>query len=178
MYVYFHLKDALEKLRQRQKAELQETDALLEELYNEDQRNHLEDEEVSSLALSILSGVDYGFRSRSEGAASGLAGGYAVDGIDTKGYVCARRRRRWLFPFIYFAHHAICCKNSFYSPKFETYGPPGNIIMLGSQQFMRNLYAMIGEYKDEADIGMCVFQRVLEYNLVSLWHPHRLYVFS
>ena len=31
------------------------------------------------------------------------------------------------------------------------YGPPGNILELGSQQFMRNLRAMIGEYADEKD---------------------------
>lgn len=111
MYVSFNLKDALEKLRQRQKAELEETDTLLEELYNEDQKNDLEDEEVSSLALSILSGVDYGFRSRSEGAASGLAGGYAVDGIDTKGYVCACVVV-WLFPLhLLCSSYTIYCKN-------------------------------------------------------------------
>ena len=33
--------------------------------------------------------------------------------------------------------------------RFTDYGPPGNIFSLGSQQFMRNLRAMIGEYSDE-----------------------------
>lgn len=32
--------------------------------------------------------------------------------------------------------------------RFRDYGPPGNIFELGSQQFMRNLRAMIGEYND------------------------------
>ena len=35
--------------------------------------------------------------------------------------------------------------------RFVDYGPPGNVFSLGSQQFMRNLRAMIGEYKDEND---------------------------
>lgn len=34
--------------------------------------------------------------------------------------------------------------------RFQDYGPPGNIFALGSQQFARNLRAMIGEYTDEA----------------------------
>lgn len=35
--------------------------------------------------------------------------------------------------------------------RFEDYGPPGNMLSLGSQQFVRNLRAMIGEYRDEDD---------------------------
>lgn len=35
---------------------------------------------------------------------------------------------------------------------FKGYGPPANIWALGTQQFMRNLNAMLGEYKDEDDI--------------------------
>jgi len=129
---------ALEKLLQRQKSELQETETLLSELRNEDGRSQLEDEEVSSLAKSMLSGVDYGFRSRSEGAASGLAGGFAVDGTEAKG------------------------------PTFEGYGPPGNIMVLGWQQLMRNLYAIIGEYKDEADIELTLKQIELQEKLETL----------
>ena len=36
-----------------------------------------------------------------------------------------------------------------HSQLFEGYGPPGNIFSLGSQQFMRNMNAMKGEYNDE-----------------------------
>jgi hypothetical protein len=39
------------------------------------------------------------------------------------------------------------------SQLFQGYGPPENIISLGSQQFMRNLNAMKGEYNDEFDFG-------------------------
>lgn len=35
--------------------------------------------------------------------------------------------------------------------RFMNYGPPGNIFELGTQQFMRNLRAMIGEYSEEVD---------------------------
>lgn len=35
--------------------------------------------------------------------------------------------------------------------RFEEYGPPGSIFTLGSQQFMRNVRAMIGEYTEEED---------------------------
>ncbi len=36
-------------------------------------------------------------------------------------------------------------------PRFDGYGPPGNVFQLGSQQFLRNLRAMFNEYKDEED---------------------------
>lgn len=35
--------------------------------------------------------------------------------------------------------------------RFAGYGPPGSVVELGAQQFMRNLLAMIGEYRDEED---------------------------
>ena len=34
--------------------------------------------------------------------------------------------------------------------RFQDYGPPSNILSLGSQQFMRNLRAMFNEYQDES----------------------------
>lgn len=39
------------------------------------------------------------------------------------------------------------------------YGPPANLLTVGSQQFMRNLNAMRNEYEDEDDIGMFFFVR-------------------
>ena len=38
---------------------------------------------------------------------------------------------------------------------FVGYGPPANVLEVGSQQFMRNLKAMRNEYEDEEDVGMC-----------------------
>ena len=35
---------------------------------------------------------------------------------------------------------------------FVGYGPPANVLALGSQQFMRNLNAMRNEYADESDV--------------------------
>jgi hypothetical protein len=37
---------------------------------------------------------------------------------------------------------------------FVGYGPPANLLTLGSQQFMRNLKAMRNEYEDEVEVGM------------------------
>ena len=36
---------------------------------------------------------------------------------------------------------------------FIGYGPPANVVSVGTQQFMRNLNAMRNEYEDELDIG-------------------------
>ena len=39
------------------------------------------------------------------------------------------------------------------SQLFENYGPPANVFSLGTQQFMRNLNAIRGEYEDEVDMS-------------------------
>lgn len=50
--------------------------------------------------------------------------------------------------------------------RFADYGPPGNILSLGSQQFMRNLNAMIGEYKEEeSNPALTPQQRELQHRL-------------
>lgn len=54
------------------------------------------------------------------------------------------------------------------SPAFQGYGPPANIWVLGSTQFMRNLRAMIGEYKDEEDVELSPKQRELQGKLDGL----------
>lgn len=41
---------------------------------------------------------------------------------------------------------------------FIGYGPPANVASLTSQQFMRNLNAMMNEYEDEKDIGKFSFR--------------------
>lgn len=53
--------------------------------------------------------------------------------------------------------------------RFEGYGPPGNVFSLGSQQFMRNLGAMIGEYTEEEDNpAITDAQRTLQSKLEEL----------
>lgn len=53
--------------------------------------------------------------------------------------------------------------------RFADYGPPGNIFQLGSQQFMRNLRAMIGEYTDEGgNPALTERQRALQSKLSEL----------
>lgn len=116
---------ALEKLLDRQKAEVEDTQTLLTQLKKLDLGKA--DAQTMNRAASVLSGVDYGFVSRSEGAAfDKLHGG--IYNATTEGSV------------------------------YEKYGPPANIIELGVQQFMRNLNAIKGEYKDEADVGMSAHQ--------------------
>jgi ubiquinol oxidase len=51
---------------------------------------------------------------------------------------------------------------------FESYGPPANIIVLGSQQFIRNLKAMKDEYDDEEEVELTPRQRELREKLEQL----------
>eukprot|EP00551_Chaetoceros_affinis_P007779 CAMPEP_0203670360 /NCGR_PEP_ID=MMETSP0090-20130426/6448_1 /ASSEMBLY_ACC=CAM_ASM_001088 /TAXON_ID=426623 /ORGANISM="Chaetoceros affinis, Strain CCMP159" /LENGTH=547 /DNA_ID=CAMNT_0050535193 /DNA_START=83 /DNA_END=1726 /DNA_ORIENTATION=+ len=51
---------------------------------------------------------------------------------------------------------------------FEGYGPPANILSLGSQQFMRNLNAIKGEYKDEDDLELTPKQKYMRKELKKL----------
>ncbi|KAL3759867.1 hypothetical protein ACHAWU_007611 [Discostella pseudostelligera] len=52
--------------------------------------------------------------------------------------------------------------------RFLEYGPPGNIFQLSSQQFMRNLRAMIGEYTEEQDSTLTERQQYLQSQLQQL----------
>lgn len=133
---------SLQKLYQRQKEELEETRALLKRLQNNDMKDEIldaiyfnDDENEHSIirtAASLLSGVDYGFTSRSEGA--------KILDSDKNGTVRER----------------------------QSYGPPANILSLGSQQFMRNLNAMKGEYNDEIDYSLTPYQIELQSKLEKL----------
>jgi ubiquinol oxidase len=51
---------------------------------------------------------------------------------------------------------------------FGGYGPPANIFSIGRQQFMRNLDAMKGEYKDEDDMTLTSHQKRLQKDLRKL----------
>jgi ubiquinol oxidase len=133
---------SLQKLYQRQKEELEETRALLKRLQSHDSDEEIMDEidvkgddnqlSIIRTAASLLSGVDYGFRSRSEGA--------RILDTDKNGTVTVR----------------------------QSYGPPANIFSLGSQQFMRNLKAMKGEYNDEIDYTLTPYQMELQSQLQKL----------
>ena len=121
---------ALKKLLARQLSEVKETERMLQRFSNQEGNiAQGDDERIEGLATSILSGVDYGFVSRSEGASFGkLNGGFPVGEANVN------------------------------SAPFEGYGPPANIWSLASQQFLRNLNAIFGEYKDEGD-GLMTLQR-------------------
>lgn len=51
---------------------------------------------------------------------------------------------------------------------FIGYGPPANLLTLGSQQFMRNTKAMMNEYEDEADISLSKEQVAMQQKLKQL----------
>jgi len=55
-----------------------------------------------------------------------------------------------------------------FDERFQDYGPPSNILSLGSQQFMRNLRAMFNEYQDEKDIQLTPRQVELQEQLSKL----------
>lgn len=58
--------------------------------------------------------------------------------------------------------------NDFNDKLFEGYGPPANVFSLGSQQFMRNLNAMKGEYRDEDDFELTAKQKYMRKKLGQL----------
>ena len=124
-------KRALEKLRRRQKSDLEETERMIDILdgnHNKLQQNPEIHSASLSTAASFLSGADYGFISRSEGPPPTLKG-------------------------------ALVTKN---------YGPPSNFFTLGSQQFMRNWRAILGEYSDEPSITLSSRQMMLQSKLKEL----------
>ena len=124
-------KRALEKLRRRQKSDLEETERMIDILdgnHNKLQQNPEVHSASLSTAASFLSGADYGFISRSEGPPPTLKG-------------------------------ALVTKN---------YGPPSNFFTLGSQQFMRNWRAILGEYSDEPSITLSSRQMMLQSKLKEL----------
>lgn len=132
---------ALEKLRARQKSELEETERLLEIITtaadHKDQGKKVVDPSAAvkvassiSGAASMLSSTYYGFVSRSEGPPATLHGGLQALSIN--------------------------------------YGPPNNVWVLGTQQFVRNWNAMKGEYADEPKENLTPRQVELQAKLEQL----------
>ena len=107
---------------------------------------------MASITASVAAGVDYGYTSRSEGCRSeSIKSGNHLGGGGGG------------------------------DARFEGYGPPGNVFALGSQQFARNLLAMIGEYNDEqSDPALTDAQRDLQsrlgrltLNSTAIWERER-----
>mmetsp|Transcript_21941 Transcript_21941/g.47011 ORF Transcript_21941/g.47011 Transcript_21941/m.47011 type:complete len:618 (-) Transcript_21941:359-2212(-) len=125
-------KDALNKLLQRQQRDVQQT---LDLLANLEQVDH---EAYEDQRDSMIFDENFNVTSLAETAPSITAS--VAAGAD--------------YGFI---SRSEGCRSESYlnsnniDARFEEYGPPGNIFALGSQQFMRNLRAMIGEYTDEED---------------------------
>jgi ubiquinol oxidase len=124
---------ALEKLRDRQKKDLDETERMLEVIhgqYDKSNPRRTVSSAAFSTAASLFVGTDYGFVSRSEGPLPTLTGSLSNMSLN--------------------------------------YGPPPNIFSLGSQQFMRNWRAILGEYSDEPQIVLTDRQLELQEKLTQL----------
>ena len=119
---------ALKNQLQRQKEEVEMTETLLERLegHGRNTFSSRNDKHLTSIATSLVSGVDYGFLSRSEGAkVSDISGKLGI-------------------------------------------GPPSNLWKLGTEQFMRNVRAMQGEYDDENVVELNPEQKALRKRLNRL----------
>lgn len=138
----------LEKLLERQRADMRDTENLLRALstnvtaYHNGESNHL-DNETSLSPLEVVAnlglGVDYGFISRSEGSQpSNLVNGLPADEYDST------------------------------SQAFEDYGPPSNFIDLGVKAFFRNLKAIQGERNHEDEKKISEKQKKLHAKLKQL----------
>lgn len=115
--------DALEKLLVKQRADVEQTERLMQIVSDpSDDDRHDDTTHESAIVKSIMSGVHYGFVSRSEGPTfDSTSGDSLISGS--------------------------------YSTSLEGYfGPPSNFFFLGAQQFVRNLNAIRGEYEDEEDV--------------------------
>jgi len=144
---------ALQKLVERQRSEILETERLIEqfseELLSGTNRTKVADliknNTLGMKTSSILSAFDYGFRSRSQGCTTDLVGGGAE------------------------------------GDQFGSYGgPPGNFFSIGVQQFNRNLDAIRGEYKDEEPSEVTSEQRKLRrmlrrltLNTTAIWEREK-----
>lgn len=167
-------KEALERLLARQTSELEETKRLLEfyeTTLGDDQSGDSkhrrkqqarknnndkdkENNELFSVANSVLKGADYGFVSRSEGP---TFQNIAADDDENNN------------------------DNNSTNPVFEGYGPPANLWKLGSQQFMRNLKAMRNEYDDDLQQDDLTKEQLqlqeqlssLKLNSTAIWEQER-----
>ncbi|KAL7533274.1 hypothetical protein ACHAXR_005137 [Thalassiosira sp. AJA248-18] len=146
-------KEALNKLLERQQRDVQQTLDLLENLDYEKQQQQNDfifDENFNVTSLTTAADPTAAASSITASVAAGVDYGFIsrsegcrVESIDQE-YLTSDAR-------------------------FEGYGPPGNALSLGSQQFMRNLRAMIGEYRDEeSNPALTQRQRTLQSKLGEL----------
>lgn len=146
-------KDALSKLLERQQRDVRQTLDLLDNLeVDYEQFEELQEQEHAVDAFDEIFNVT----SSLEDAAPSITKSVAA-GADY-GYISRSEGCR--FESI---------NQEYDDQRFEGYGPPGNVFSLGSQQFMRNIRAMIGEYKDEeSNPALTERQRELQAKLKEL----------
>jgi len=146
-------KDALSKLLERQQRDVEQTLDLLQnldvdyELFEEQQQQHYNAVFEDGFNITSQSQLTNATPSITASVASGADYGFIS------------RSEGCRFESI----------DQSVDARFEGYGPPGSIFELGSQQFMRNIRAMIGEYtEEEANPGITNAQRNLQSKLGEL----------
>jgi ubiquinol oxidase len=132
--------NALESLLERQRKEVKETEALIRELSQKNEtKSDLSIDGRATNASDIVASIYSGFDYGFVSRSDGCRSDL-IGGFD------------------------LSSKDG----NSESYAPPANILSLGSQQFMRNLNAMMGEYKDEEDISLSPTQKSFQKKLKSL----------
>ncbi|KAL7549668.1 hypothetical protein ACHAWF_016965, partial [Thalassiosira exigua] len=125
--------EALNKLLERQQRDVRQTLDLLADLEREfDRKQHEEGSAVFDEEFDVASFLAGGSSMMTASVAAGADYGFA-----SRSQGCPPSHLR----------------GDLGDARFEGYGPPGNVLSLGSQQFVRNLRAMIGEYRDEEEGG-------------------------
>lgn len=162
-------RNALSKLLERQQRDMQQTldlltslDGVDDDIFDRGDRRHLDvaalDDNDGNAALSI---------SITNSITSSVAAGFDY------GYISRSEGCR---------SESIKSRNYLGGDvRFEGYGPPGNVFALGSQQFARNLRAMIGEYNEEqsnpaltnAQRDLQTRLRGLTLNSTAIWERER-----
>lgn len=142
-------KDALNKLLEKQQRGVRQTLDLIENLEREFEQRRELDEGVFDgdfFNVTSLAAAGASLTLGGDGDAPSIAAAVAA-GADY-GYVSRSEGCR-----------SDSIGGSLDDARFEGYGPPGSILALGSQQFARNLRAMIGEYKDEESSNPALTRR-------------------
>eukprot|EP00569_Conticribra_weissflogii_P004956 CAMPEP_0171332290 /NCGR_PEP_ID=MMETSP0878-20121228/3255_1 /TAXON_ID=67004 /ORGANISM="Thalassiosira weissflogii, Strain CCMP1336" /LENGTH=640 /DNA_ID=CAMNT_0011832989 /DNA_START=300 /DNA_END=2222 /DNA_ORIENTATION=- len=137
-------KDALKKLLERQQRDVQQTLDLIKSL-------DLEDEPTSSLSSPSSSPNNLHSNHTTFTNSSSLSIDQLLKTVPTIATSVASGADYGFLSRSEGCRFSAIDKAYLNDPRFDGYGPPGNVFQLGSQQFMRNLRAMFHEYREEED---------------------------
>jgi len=161
-------KAALLKVLKRQRVELQETERLLEELSALEVINST----TTSTQIQSLDKEDYGTATYADRDSYPNGTDFSSARTRVKDVPTIAQSMLAGVDYGFVSRSEGCSRNYEYNNEESTFvgdmGPPGNVFSLGSQQFMRNLNAMVGEYKDEENMALTAKQKQLQTELKKL----------